>query len=200
MPFALKTGAMCATDGSPGAPEPFAIAARTPERPATATVEHLDLVMRATRAQFVAACPFPFLVGGAAMVPPAGPRSTSVLAQLPPKRPTPPGRAVPRLFAVRKVQEAFPSMITVGRTNNHDIVLADVAISKFHAYFRTRDGRLEVADAGSRNGTWVGLRRLDPKGTGLALTSGDVIRFGPIEFAFLDAGACWDRLRVRPDR
>jgi hypothetical protein len=39
------------------------------------------------------------------------------------------------VLPVRKVQSTFPDMITVGRTANNDIVLADMSVSKFHAFF-----------------------------------------------------------------
>src|SRR5690242_2597304 len=72
-----------------------------------------------------------------------------------------PGR--PFIAQLVKVQPQFPSMITVGRTQNNDIVVPDTAISKFHAFFRLDGKSVELADAGSRNGTFVDNRRLAPK-------------------------------------
>jgi pSer/pThr/pTyr-binding forkhead associated (FHA) protein len=100
------------------------------------------------------------------------------------------------VLPVRKQHDTFPSMITVGRTRNNDVVVADVLVSKFHAFFRVLDDHYELADAGSQNGTRVGERVLVPKGPSLALQSGDIVYFAQLRFRFLDAGACWDELRA----
>ena len=65
----------------------------------------------------------------------------------------------PLVLPLRKVQSTFPSMITVGRTDNNDLVVPDEQVSKFHAFFRLVGDRVELSDAGSRNGTFVGTRR-----------------------------------------
>ena len=92
-----------------------------------------------------------------------------------------------------KVQETFPSMIMLGRTLNNDIVVGDTSISKFHAFFRVGPGSIEVADAGSRNGTFVADKQLAPKQME-RLKPGDRIRFARLAFQLLDAPACWDWL------
>jgi len=92
-----------------------------------------------------------------------------------------------------KVQETFPSMIMLGRTLNNDIVVGDTSISKFHAFFRLGPGSVEVADAGSRNGTFVGEKQLAPKQME-RLRPGDRVRFARLAFQLLDAPACWDWL------
>ena len=89
----------------------------------------------------------------------------------------------------------FPSMITIGRTSNNDLMLPSKHISKFHAYFRLLGGRLELGDAGSRNGTWVGPQRLEPKAAPVPVKAGDRLRFGNFDFRLVDAGSCWDELR-----
>ena len=68
------------------------------------------------------------------------------------------------LLAVRKVIGTFPNMITLGRTSNNDIVVPDVSISKFHAWFQRLGDRVEVGDAGSKNGTAVNGETLPPRG------------------------------------
>jgi hypothetical protein len=92
-----------------------------------------------------------------------------------------------------KVQEQYPSMIMLGRTTNNDIVVGDTSISKFHAFFRLAPGMIEVADAGSRNGTFVGGTRLQPKQMA-RLRPGDRVRFARLAFQLLDASSCWDWL------
>jgi hypothetical protein len=83
----------------------------------------------------------------------------------------------------------FPRIVTVGRTKNNDIVLADISISKFHAFFKEEDGGLSVADGESRNGTFVdGQRALTTKqGKATQLKGGSRVKFGALEFRFIDA-------------
>src|ERR1700761_7231244 len=50
----------------------------------------------------------------------------------------------PLVLPLRKVQSTFPSMITIGRTDNNDLVVADEQISKFHAFFRIIGDRVEL--------------------------------------------------------
>jgi pSer/pThr/pTyr-binding forkhead associated (FHA) protein len=99
--------------------------------------------------------------------------------------------------AVKKTQEAFANMITVGRTANNDIQLHDTRISRFHAFFREAGGKLELGDAGSRHGTFVDGVKLEPKGPTLPVHAGSVLMFADLEFALCDAGACWERLQKR---
>jgi pSer/pThr/pTyr-binding forkhead associated (FHA) protein len=101
----------------------------------------------------------------------------------------------PTVFAVRKVREVYADMITVGRTPNNDVVIKDVYISKFHAFFRVTPRRVELADAGSRGGTWIGEQRLPPRGAASVVEVKAVVVFGHLEFLFLDAASLWDRLQ-----
>jgi hypothetical protein len=79
----------------------------------------------------------------------------------------------------KKPGASFPDRITIGRTSNNDIVVADASISRLHAYVR-RDGRLwVVADGGSKNGSWLKgspleARRERPLETRAVLRLGDV--------------------------
>jgi hypothetical protein len=101
----------------------------------------------------------------------------------------------PLVLPLRKVQSTFPSMITVGRTENNDLVVADEQISKFHAFFRLVGDRVELSDAGSRNGTFVSAKRLEARGAAAAVGRGERFAFGAIEFQLFDARGCWEWLR-----
>jgi pSer/pThr/pTyr-binding forkhead associated (FHA) protein len=102
-------------------------------------------------------------------------------------------------FPVRKRQPNYPHMITIGRTQNNDIVIPDVSVSKFHAFFRVPDEpspdarSLELCDAGSRNGTCVNGERLAPKQPVLVHVN-DSLRFGQVDLSLVDAGTLWDRV------
>jgi hypothetical protein len=76
----------------------------------------------------------------------------------------------------------YPDTITVGRAETNDIVVPYDDLSKLHAYFtRAPDGAVLVADAGSRNGTWLAGERLAPND---ARPLGARYRFGLGEHAF----------------
>ena len=47
------------------------------------------------------------------------------------------------------------AMITLGRTNNNDLVLPDERVSKFHGYFQPNGAGWTFTDAGSTNGTSI---------------------------------------------
>ena len=170
-----------------------------------------DFVTRAAerpQAEFVAAFPFPFLVGAALHKPVTGPTQTlrgdaaATLAALRKQA------AVDRLTAakppesrlvlpVRKIQGSFPSMITVGRTKNNDVVIADPLVSKFHAYFRVLDGAWLLADAGSVNGTRIGDIELPKRGQPQPIQWGERVAFGDYVLTFLDPAGAWTALRTR---
>ena len=82
----------------------------------------------------------------------------------------------------------FPRIVTVGRTKNNDIVLADISVSKFHAFFKEDDGQMYVSDGESRNGTFVdGERVLTTKqGKATSLKSGAQVKLGALEFRYID--------------
>ena len=105
----------------------------------------------------------------------------------------------PYIVPLRKVATTVPSAITFGRGSSNDVVLPDAFVSKVHAFLRRSDRSWELADAGARNGVWIGGRRLDSKGTPAPVRSGDLLTFGRIVFFFLDAGDLWDRLHQRGD-
>ncbi len=165
-----------------------------------AAVDYVQLALSSTRVAFVIASPYTFIVSDGTLPRMTGPHRTvplekvDVLAtqEAPPvtDRDKLPGRAF-MAFALRKVSDTFPHMISVGRTNNNDLVVPDMSISKLHAFFSHGPRGFEVADAGSKNGTWVGGDLLGPRQPRL-VKLGDRIRFGRIEFTVVDAGACWD--------
>lgn len=73
----------------------------------------------------------------------------------------------------------------VGRGPDADLRLASDRVSLRHAWIR-QDGRgTWVADAGSRNGTWVNGRRLAPR-QDHPLRNGDRLEFGPVAAVYSD--------------
>ncbi|HVK74501.1 MAG TPA: FHA domain-containing protein [Kofleriaceae bacterium] len=86
----------------------------------------------------------------------------------------------------KKPGASFADMITIGRTPNNDVVLRDVTISRFHAYFRQRGDKWIVADAGSKNGSEMAGDPLEPRKE-RELTSGTALRIGDLELTFYTA-------------
>jgi hypothetical protein len=140
-------------------------------------------------------------LGTGAVAEPVEPTQTGDWANALDRTPTPrpAGRAAPLkplVVAIRKMQIDFPSMITVGRTANNDVVLDDSSISKFHAYFRGKGDSLELVDAGSKNGTWVGEERLEPKGAPRLVHRGDGVRFADLRLRLVQAEDLWSLVRT----
>ncbi len=131
---------------------------------------------------------------------PIRPQATMIMgrSQFPPSEPgsaphKPPdgfkGMGALHVYQVRHTgRSPFPRIVTVGRTKNNDIVMADISISKFHAFFKEEGGQYFLADAESRNGTFVdGERALATKnGKPTPLKSGNRVKFGALEFRFVD--------------
>lgn len=93
---------------------------------------------------------------------------------------------------VKKPGASFPDRITIGRTPNNDVVIADASVSRLHAYVRRAGGWL-VADAGSKNGSWLDDAVLEPRREA-ALAPGAVIRLGDVAVTFQLARDLFDIL------
>jgi pSer/pThr/pTyr-binding forkhead associated (FHA) protein len=69
--------------------------------------------------------------------------------------------------------------LTFGRESDCDIVSDHTTVSKRHARItRTPNGKLQIEDLGSANGTWRGRSRIQREAFG----TGDVVRFGAVEY------------------
>ncbi|MBS2030306.1 MAG: FHA domain-containing protein [Deltaproteobacteria bacterium] len=88
----------------------------------------------------------------------------------------------------------FAMGITIGRTENNDVVLRHEEVSRFHAYVQDTAGALSLVDADSKNGTWVnGLKLLPSKPQPLPAIA--VIKFGQLQITYYGAEAFIDFLR-----
>lgn len=96
----------------------------------------------------------------------------------------------------RRGARVLGEQITIGRARNHDIVLRDASVSKFHAFFDiTEKGELWLRDAGSKNHTTVEGTRIGEGG--LRPKPGDVIRFGTVDTVYVDADTLFRLLSRR---
>lgn len=153
------------------------------------------MAMTRTRHDFVATNRWYFLLNeGQQLKPAPRPQATMAMPKIVANAAIKPGPDC-LIIAVRKSQSTIGGMITVGRTANNDIVLQDVSVTKFHAAFKEQEDGVTLADAGSRNGTWINGQPLMQRGGGKLLETGNLLRFGNIELRFLDAASLWDALR-----
>lgn len=92
---------------------------------------------------------------------------------------------------------AFPERIGLGRAPNADIRLPLAQVSKYHAYFMLGDdGTWTITDAGSRNGTAVNDRLIEPR-ISVRLVNGCEVGVGPHRLAFYTAQGFVELLKKR---
>ena len=83
----------------------------------------------------------------------------------------------------KKPGASFPDRITIGRTPNNDIVIVDHSVSRFHAYLRVDGKAWVVADAGSKNGSWLANATLEPRKE-RKVPSKTIVRIGDVDLTF----------------
>ncbi len=83
----------------------------------------------------------------------------------------------------KKPGASFPDRITIGRTSNNDIVVADHSVSRLHAYIKRQGNVWVVADAGSKNGSWLRGATLEPRRE-RPLISRVGLRLGDVDLTF----------------
>jgi pSer/pThr/pTyr-binding forkhead associated (FHA) protein len=86
-------------------------------------------------------------------------------------------------------------VLVIGRDQSDDVVLASPAVSRAHARVERRGDEFWLLDLDSRNGTFVGSRRIDEQ----RLEDGDTIRIGAARMAF-KLGFSAEELGEGPER
>ena len=96
----------------------------------------------------------------------------------------------------KRPNSLFPNMISLGRAEDNDLVVALGTISKLHAYFLVSEEKWSLTDWTSTNGTKCDMEPLTPR-QGLSLESGASLSFGK-EFTarFMFPGHLYDELRA----
>lgn len=103
------------------------------------------------------------------------------------------GRTELELYPLlKKPGASFPDRITIGRTTNNDVVISDHSVSRLHAYVRFADGWV-VADAGSKNGSWLGHDVLEARRE-VAIAQGSALRLGDVRLTFYCAEDLYEML------
>jgi pSer/pThr/pTyr-binding forkhead associated (FHA) protein len=91
---------------------------------------------------------------------------------------TQPGKGEARLL---RVTPSSSHQWTLGRSDQSDVVLADVSVSQSHAQLNLSRHGWQLSDLDSSNGTFINGRRIDKTS---ALVSGDVVALGSAEMIF----------------
>jgi pSer/pThr/pTyr-binding forkhead associated (FHA) protein len=105
------------------------------------------------------------------------------------------------VFPIRKTERSIIARFySVGQTRNNDVVIRDVTVSKFHAFFQDADDGegFVLLDARSTNGTFVNEKRVPRQGLGnpVPVRTGDTVRFGGVELNFVTAQELCELVRA----
>jgi hypothetical protein len=98
---------------------------------------------------------------------------------------------------LKKPGASFPDRITIGRTSNNDVSIPDHSISRLHAYVKRVGTTWVVADAGSKNGSWLRGEALEARRE-RAISSREVLRLGDVDLTFYLAADLFQVLGGRP--
>src|SRR6185503_99671 len=75
--------------------------------------------------------------------------------------------------------------LSIGTAADNALVLGDATVSRYHLELRRTQGGVQVADLGSRNGTWVGGMRVERA----TVPAGTRLKLGDTTVAVEDAGS-----------
>jgi hypothetical protein len=88
-----------------------------------------------------------------------------------------------RVFPLVKGKYSSPGPISLGRTPDNDVTIAESSISARHCFMRVLGAEISLTDAGSTNGTMVNGVKLPPKKAS-KVVEGDVLTMGRFNLAF----------------
>ena len=86
-----------------------------------------------------------------------------------------------RLVGPRREIDLHDGENVLGRTRDAVVTVPSTRVSRRHARIVVRGGSATLEDLGSKNGTWVGDRRVEGA---MSLSDGDTIRVGDASFVF----------------
>jgi hypothetical protein len=93
----------------------------------------------------------------------------------------------------KRDKDSFLQHVSVGRARNHDIVLRQDSVSKFHAWFELApDASLLVKDFDSKNRTFIDGVLVDKR---TQVEPGQTVRFGSVECRVTTPATLWTALR-----
>jgi predicted component of type VI protein secretion system/pimeloyl-ACP methyl ester carboxylesterase len=86
--------------------------------------------------------------------------------------------------------------LTVGRSDDSDIVISDQSVSRHHAAIEPRGSVFVIRDTGSKTGLWVGTQRIEEH----ALQTGDIVSLGRAKLVFKGGFTSNDLTLIQPPR
>jgi len=94
------------------------------------------------------------------------------------------------VFPIVSRRTSGSGAISVGRTARADVVIPDGSLTRVQAFFRRDGDRFMLADAASKNGTWLDGQPVPSwsSQTWVEVPSGARVRFGDLHMTFLTAG------------
>jgi hypothetical protein len=101
-----------------------------------------------------------------------------------------------RVFPLVKGKYSSPGPISLGRTPDNDVTIAESSISARHCFLRVLGAEIALTDAGSTNGTHVNGIKLPPK-KAQKVVEGDVLTMGRFHLAFHTPRGFIKALRAR---
>jgi hypothetical protein len=159
--------------------------------------EYIDLVMKMDRKAFCARVTVPLLVAEVRRKPLSfSEGSTDVAAD---------GKSphilhlghMQQVFEIRQKKPDPEGQVTLGRSDECDLIVADETVSSKHAVIQ-RDqasGQYQIQDLSSRNGSRINGQPIEP-GTQAQLTSGDNLQVGDAAFVFFRPEGLYDALEL----
>jgi len=98
-------------------------------------------------------------------------------------------------FLCKRKGNPFAHLVSVGRSNTNDLVIAIDSVSKVHGYFVHRAQGWSFVDRNSTNGSWLNGRKLEP-GRHTVVRNGDELTLGvDVALELLEPASLHERLR-----
>lgn len=91
------------------------------------------------------------------------------------------------------------NVVTVGRSDDNDIMLDDQYVSRYHAVFKVQGDNLTLIDLGSENPVMIKDTPLEA-GTPYVLLHRDIVRIGQNVFSYQDSASAPLRPMVEPEK
>ena len=88
-----------------------------------------------------------------------------------------------RVFPVVKGRNSVPGPVSIGRTSDNDLAIAEYTISTRHCILALVDGEYRLTDLGATNGTFINGVLLPPRKPG-RLRGGETLRMGRFTLLF----------------
>lgn len=159
--------------------------------------DYIDMVMKMNRKAFCARVTVPLLVAEVRRKPLSFAKGTTDVAADDKSPHILHLGHMQQVFEIRRKKPDAQGQVTLGRSDECDLVVADETVSSRHAVIQ-RDpasGRYQIQDLSSRNGSRINGQLVEPN-TPAPLTSGDNLQVGDAAFVFFQPEGLYDALEL----